>query len=271
MDYLKSGSFAALCKTTKDTLIHYDHLGLLHPAKVADSGYRLYLPSQIYRFASIRALVDAGLSLEEVRELLSSEDRALLEDALETSRGAIEKRVAELQRSLVRIDEILRQTRVTSEASQRAPFIVQRPRRRLALLGVSAIGSQSYEDLNAVSRTVEVACALAKTGPLGELTPYGGISTVVPKSNGPVTYDDLFFLIPDGVEYDGATLTLEAGPYAVAYYEGPADRTSSAHLQLLDYLRAIGKPSELPRYEIACMRSLDNAEGTYHCTVGMRV
>lgn len=37
--FLKCGEFAALCGTTKNTLIHYDRLGLLSPAYVTESGY----------------------------------------------------------------------------------------------------------------------------------------------------------------------------------------------------------------------------------------
>ena len=40
--YLKTGEFASLCGVTKDTLFHYDDIGLLKPARVGENGYRLY-------------------------------------------------------------------------------------------------------------------------------------------------------------------------------------------------------------------------------------
>ena len=42
--YLRSGQFAALCRTTKETLRHYRAIGLIEPAFVSDSGYAYYSP-----------------------------------------------------------------------------------------------------------------------------------------------------------------------------------------------------------------------------------
>ena len=36
----KTAEFAALCGVKKDTLLHYDHIGLLKPQKVGENGYR---------------------------------------------------------------------------------------------------------------------------------------------------------------------------------------------------------------------------------------
>lgn len=41
-NYYKISEFAALCGLSRDTLLHYDHTGVLKPAFVAPSGYRYY-------------------------------------------------------------------------------------------------------------------------------------------------------------------------------------------------------------------------------------
>lgn len=38
----KTAEFAALCGVKKDTLLHYDHIGLLKPQWVGENGYRYY-------------------------------------------------------------------------------------------------------------------------------------------------------------------------------------------------------------------------------------
>ena len=44
--FFTTGQFAKLCSTTKETLFHYDSLGLLKPARVGENGYRYYAASQ---------------------------------------------------------------------------------------------------------------------------------------------------------------------------------------------------------------------------------
>ena len=40
--FLKTGEFARLCHTTKETLFHYDREGILKPRHVSGNGYRRY-------------------------------------------------------------------------------------------------------------------------------------------------------------------------------------------------------------------------------------
>ena len=43
----KTAAFAALCGVKKDTLLHYDHIGLLRPQEVGENGYRYYSARQL--------------------------------------------------------------------------------------------------------------------------------------------------------------------------------------------------------------------------------
>ena len=68
--YLRSGQFAALCRTTKETLRHYRAIGLIEPAFVSDSGYAYYSPLQLGDFMLVAALQRAGSSLADIRRYL---------------------------------------------------------------------------------------------------------------------------------------------------------------------------------------------------------
>ena len=65
---MKSGEFAKLCGTTKNTLIHYDQMGLLIPSEVRENGYREYLADDAARLFAVRFLADAGLTLRQVKD-----------------------------------------------------------------------------------------------------------------------------------------------------------------------------------------------------------
>lgn len=63
---LTTGQFAELCKTSKDTILYYDKLGLLKPVFVGSNKYRYYSIFQYCVFDRIKVLQDTGYSLEEI-------------------------------------------------------------------------------------------------------------------------------------------------------------------------------------------------------------
>ncbi|MGL5437951.1 MAG: MerR family transcriptional regulator [Lachnospiraceae bacterium] len=69
-----TGEFAKVCGTTKETLFHYDKIGLLKPQVVGDNRYRYYSANQFYRYDLIDTLKIAGCSLAEIREYLNGYD-----------------------------------------------------------------------------------------------------------------------------------------------------------------------------------------------------
>ncbi|MBJ6751820.1 MerR family transcriptional regulator [Geomonas anaerohicana] len=60
-----------LCRST---LLYYDQEGLLSPSGRSDAGYRLYSEADLERLAAIVSFRKAGLSVEETRAVLESEE-----------------------------------------------------------------------------------------------------------------------------------------------------------------------------------------------------
>ena len=63
---IKTGDFAKLCGTNKRTLIHYDEIGIFHPAYTDEKGYRYYSESQFDIFFTITWLRELGMPLKEI-------------------------------------------------------------------------------------------------------------------------------------------------------------------------------------------------------------
>lgn len=266
MQYMKSGEFAELCGTTKDTLIHYDRIGLFRPVAVSDSGYRLYAPSQRYRFTAIRVLVDTGMPLDDVRAALASGRPGDIAAALSDTRDAVEAKIAALQGSLRRINELARQAAASEDAALGVPAVVHRPERRLAVFGMRATGDDLFAGSAAANRDLEVAELLREAGPEAEVAPYGGVcGGPVPQAGG-VAYDDLFYVLPEGAEYAGDTETLAGGDFLALRYEGPSDGLAHAHAALAAEAARLGADGS-PRYEISVFRLLDEDDGVYRCVI----
>jgi len=64
--------FAKLSRTTRDTLLHYDKIGLLPPAARGENGYRYYFGGQFAIVNVIRTFQALGFSLEEIKTLRDS-------------------------------------------------------------------------------------------------------------------------------------------------------------------------------------------------------
>lgn len=88
--------FAARSGVTVRTLHHYDHLGLLKPTVVADSGYRLYSDRDLVRLQQIVTLKFIGLPLRRIKDLLDG-DAYDLAAMLRVQRATLEERSRRLE------------------------------------------------------------------------------------------------------------------------------------------------------------------------------
>jgi len=91
--------FARLCGCNPQTLRYYDHVNLLKPVKVDEwSGYRFYEEEQAITFVKIKNLQRAGFTLEEIKELLEQDNRAIFR--------AFDEKITEAQERLQEIRTI---------------------------------------------------------------------------------------------------------------------------------------------------------------------
>lgn len=69
------GLFSQITKTTVKTLRYYDSIGILKPSKIDKfTGYRYYTAKQIDDMYQILLYKQLGLSIKEIKELLSSKE-----------------------------------------------------------------------------------------------------------------------------------------------------------------------------------------------------
>src|SRR5512138_1202414 len=108
---IKIGDFARLSQVSVVTLRYYDEMDLLKPVKVdASTGYRFYSANQLPRLNRILALKDLGFALEQIRLMLvDGLAHEQLRSMLTLQRREVEKRLADEQERLARIEVRLRQ------------------------------------------------------------------------------------------------------------------------------------------------------------------
>lgn len=67
----KVGELAKLTGLTIRTLRFYDQIGLFSPSEYSDSGHRLYNEADLSRLQQILSLKELGLSLEEIKSVVT--------------------------------------------------------------------------------------------------------------------------------------------------------------------------------------------------------
>jgi DNA-binding transcriptional MerR regulator len=100
------GEVSRLSGISVRRLRFYSDEGLLPPAARTDSGYRVYSDADLVRLDLIRALRDAGIGLDAIREILSR--RLSLAEALKLRLGALEAEIAAQRRVAAALRAALR-------------------------------------------------------------------------------------------------------------------------------------------------------------------
>jgi DNA-binding transcriptional MerR regulator len=103
---LRIGEFSKMSKTTIKTLRYYDDEGLLKPEETDKfTGYRLYTTSQLAEVHKIRSLRQIGLSIGEIKLILSG--NASVNSILEKRKAELLAELANSNDQLSRIEFIL--------------------------------------------------------------------------------------------------------------------------------------------------------------------
>lgn len=242
------GEFARLAGVTVRALRHYDHEGLLRPADVSPSGYRLYAPGQLATLRRILSLRALGCSLDEVRAVLHGppEPYAAFLDrrraALLAERDALDDRLARLDA------EARKEHRVSQYTVQLKTFPAQPA---LAVRGPAP----DYRHVTApMNRLYERVCA-----PMGEgRLPDPGWSVVTWRGGGYQSEEEIELEVaipvfaevegdlPEGVE----RLTLPETLVASTVHVGSYERFGEAYAALLAWMDRAGYAPAGPVREV---------------------
>ncbi len=95
--YITTGELAKLMGITKETLFHYDEIGLFQPAVVTENGYRYYEVGQMELLDAILLLKELGMPLKNIRELLGSRSPEKILEVFAEREQKIQEEIAKLE------------------------------------------------------------------------------------------------------------------------------------------------------------------------------
>lgn len=95
--YFTTGEFAKLCGVKKQTLFHYDDIGILKPDIVGKNGYRYYSYLQLDTYNTISVLKELDMPLANIKAYLNSRTPQAFIDLLNEQKRLTKEKIAELQ------------------------------------------------------------------------------------------------------------------------------------------------------------------------------
>lgn len=143
---LSTGEFARLCKTTKETLFHYDRENILRPKFVSGNGYRRYSIEQYFDFDLISILKDTGSSLKEIRAYLQDMDDRDFLSLLEAKRVVVKKERERLEQREMTLRGIAAVIREVLDFTFDTFMVLEQEEDRLEVLPTQAALSETREE-----------------------------------------------------------------------------------------------------------------------------
>ncbi|TFV59400.1 MerR family transcriptional regulator [Mycobacterium sp. PS03-16] len=186
------GDFAVMTSLSRKALRHYHDIGILEPAHIDPyTGYRFYDTSQVDHAHIIRRFRSLGMSIPDIKALLSTDDAGARTDIITTHLEQMEAQLQQTRDAVGALRELLSPVRTPTD-------VTLRHETALAVWSVSAtIDTSGIDDWFAVSlQTLHRAVARAAGAP----------TAVVPGG----LYDRALFLEQRG----RATMFVEAPPSA---------------------------------------------------------
>lgn len=235
-NYYKISEFAALCGLSRDTLLHYDHIGILKPAFVAPSGYRYYTLSQFTTVDLIAVLKASGTPLGEIKGYLQNADVPAGIRLLEGKVQDLRARRAEIDRMIQSLEQTLEDMREGEQCVCGRLQLVQLGERYLI---ATPTGYRRPPSERQFARAMQAHFAACEQCGLGAGFQAGEIISRQRAQEGRFLEAYYFSPLPGPVEHPGLW-TCPAGRWAVYYHRGGYDELPHVYALFLAELARQG-------------------------------
>lgn len=234
---LKIGEFARVCRTTKETLLHYERKGVLYPKYVADNGYREYGMEQYMDFCLVSLLKQAGGTLGEIKEKRKAGGRHGCLDFLRERMAFLQSEQRLLSRRLALLSRLVAMTEEAAASDFDVLFLEDRKQETVRLYPVGP--DQVMDGETAMARYAEFLLeSLAEENRVD--LPLGTIISREAVVNGHFRMA-YFFFTADKRE-KGNLREIPAGRYACVFHRGSISSHENAFTWMLKEIGKAGLP-----------------------------
>lgn len=244
-NYFTTGEFARLCNVKKQTLFHYDDIGILSPEYKADNGYRYYHYTQLEVFGVISMLKEMGMPLRDIKNYLDHRSPQALIQLLKLQKEDITEKINELTQQLSYLESKIAMTGYGLTARSNLVIFEERPKEYYI---TTSYGGSSDEKTVTSAYTKHMNFC-RQLGIKGAYSIGGMIRTDDLPQDRYYGYAYLYTKIDDPSMYDKCFIK-PAGKYAVLYHDrGGYDTVADSFSALINYIADKGLKADEFIYE----------------------
>jgi len=231
--FFSVSEFAKLSRTTRNTLHHYDSIGLLSPiSRGEDNNYRYYSGKQLATVNVIRILQASGMTLAEIKDLRDRRTPEIMDEVFTQQIKKIDEKIEEWGRAhklLFTFQKMIRSVKNIDENSITIEFLPAEP----IILGGLNDFSRSRNDYDAA---IDFYHAISEKFPDLDLNyPICGVFSEERVKRGDWVGAERFYLFsPEGRNRRPAAL------YAIGYARGGYGHVDELYNRLVHFIDTHG-------------------------------
>ncbi|WP_211749862.1 MerR family transcriptional regulator [Paenibacillus sp. Marseille-Q4541] len=233
--YFTTGEFAKLCNVKKQTLFHYDDIGLLSPEIKTENGYRYYSYHQFDIFHVIELLKEVDMPLKEIKRFFENKTPQELIDLLKSKSLEMEKKIHDL-RQLQKIIETKISITESALSADITKITMTHQEEELLFLSESILDCSDREFLKSVAVFIDYLYT-------NELDTGYPIGAMVSRDNiMKEDYGNYTFLYNKTAKHmKGVPYHIKPkGNYIVAYHKGSDEHIAQTYQRMQSYIREHG-------------------------------
>ena len=230
--YFTTGEFAKLCHVKKQTLFHYDEIGILSPEIKNDNGYRYYSYHQFDVFSVIQLLKEVDMPLQEIKQFLKSKTPLELIDLLKKKSQEIDMKIGDLNRIQKTIETKIELTEraLTIDDSQ---ITLQEHEEKKLFLSSSILDCSDKEFLKSVSAFIE----FSSDHKLNLGHPIGAIVSKEQVEEGDYENYSFLYIKTEESSEQISYYVKPKGLYVVAYHKGSEELIHQTFEKMISFIR----------------------------------
>ena len=259
--YFKTAEFASLCGTTKDTLIHYDKIGLLTPQYIAENKYRYYSVIQAEEFFTISTLKELGFSLQNIKAKLQTGSIESYCELLKEQQDIISNKIRTLEQSRESIRIHLAEIKEYTE-SKLDSVIIKKITQKYIILSQNIETDSPHQYVQHYSNLIEQL----KTGKQSTYSRYGAIKT---REQLDITYAYQNFYMETNKEI--STDILPGGTYLILYVKTNFENILPSYKKIIEYAKKHSIQLDTMFYEEVIIQPMNSNTKEYIAQIMCRI
>jgi len=225
-----TGEFAYLCGVKKQTLFHYDAIGLLKPEYKNENGYRYYSIQQAELFSVIEMLKDIGMSLAKIKDFLHFQTPEETIDLLTEKEIVMEKKIMQMQRTQQMIQNKKKHIKEALSLDFDC-FTIEKMETEYYVLSESILNCSDKEFMSSIMQFIKYT----KREELDIGYPIGGLIRQEQVEVGDyLNYSHAYMRVDSSVQ--DVAFIKKAGKYVVGYHRGSYLTIEETYKKMKSYL-----------------------------------